>query len=207
MNLLPLDYWFTPELKEHLLELLEYPSEAPNLLCFFGEPGTGKTSIATHIAKSIPIESRTFNMDHRQNLGNRFIDEERGWFEGNSLASAIEENRPVKKVTILDEFHNLRFSEQDKFKTLFDRIPNSHWIIVCLNTRTGKQLSESLSPAVYSRLHTLDFNIRGHQIDGLVHQVIKEYSLLSEQEIRAWLPDFRKIQREGSLRSRRVNRQ
>ena len=206
MTTLPTNYWFTPALRQELLELLEYPKETPNLLCFYGEPGTGKTSLARYMAEVLSVESRTFNMDHKQILGNRFVDSERAWFEGNSLLTALDAERPISKVTVLDEFHNLKHSEQDKFKTLFDAIPRNHWVIVCLNTAQNKTLRQTLSPAIFSRLHSINFNIKDSELDQLAQVIVEEYSLLTEYEVRAWLPDFRKIQREGALRQNRKNR-
>jgi Cdc6-like AAA superfamily ATPase len=206
MTTLPTNYWFTPALREQLVELIKYPNETPNLLCFYGEPGTGKTSVARHIADVLAVDSRIFNMDHKQNLGNRFIDSERLWFEGNSLLTCIDAERPVSKVTILDEFHNLKHSEQDKFKTLFDAVPKNHWVIVCLNTAHNKTLRQTLSSAIYSRLHSIDFNIKENEVTPLAQMIVEEYSLLTEYEVKAWLPDFRKIQREGALRQKRKQR-
>ena len=198
------DFIFPDRIEEQLVELLTYPEVMPNLIGFYGEAGSGKTSFAKYLAKKIGANLQYFAMNEG-GIDSRWIDANRCWFLGRSVLDDL--SKSIQKITIIDEFHNLKKDKQDQFKTLFDDVPDTHLIIVCFNSEVGKSMDQTLSSPIYSRLHLIDFNLWTKELDAMILKVKAKYSDLSEIEIRAMLPDMRRITRVAGIAQRRSERQ
>jgi len=119
--------------------------------------------------------------------------------KGLTSCSLFYENEPWRKVLILDEFHNLRSHQQDRFKVLFD-----DWndygiqIIICLNITTKKNINLVLSSALRSRCECLNFSLFKKDYPEMISKVSAKFDL-DEISIRKYLPDMRKIVRKTQL--------
>jgi len=109
------------------------------------------------------------------------------------------ENKPWRKVLILDEFHNLRIDQQDRFKVLFDDWTDYDiQIIICLNITRKKNINRVLSEALRSRCECINFCLFEKDYPEMISKVSSKFDL-DEVSIKKYLPDMRKITRKTQL--------
>lgn len=194
------DEWvFRDSLEKELRVYLKRPEVLPAVTVFHGYPGLGKTSFAKFLAIThTPGRWRYFPLNEGFNA--KIFDEIKG-----ATRMALwdhEQNGPIRRIIILDEFHNVHKEGQEKFKTFFDEMTNEYYnsdlrIFVILNTTKTKPLHRVVSPAIFSRLHSVDFNLPMEEVSQVVEKAAKKYTYLSKERIYAVLPDFRRIKREN----------
>ena len=140
---------------------------------------------------------------NERSLSNGFID---------TTIKPLLRTRPVisdvdkvfSRGIILDEFHNLTPKDQDRFKVVFDDVINNELetlVVVCLNTTTTKGVDKCLTKPIYSRVHPIDFNIpdRRDELYQVIDKVMEKFPSLSRHQVYHWLPDMRKITRNGRI--------
>lgn len=184
---------FHGELKVKLTQLVNRPSCLSKFTILYGEPGTGKTSFAKEFAKefsSLPV----YFPVNETGLGTPIFEEiEKHTTSGILLA---DETKQFDKIIVVDEFHNATKNQQDKFKTLFDELGNHCRFIFILNTNSrvrGKQIHDLISPAMYSRMVRISFDVPERLVDEVVEKSKRLYPDLTETIIRATLPDHRQL--------------
>ena len=212
MNLpAPFDrFVFNERLETELKFFIDNPRALPEVTCFWGHPGIGKTSFAkeysSHFARNQsyhPLNEITGN------LTETFKEKLPFNKDGASLAPFLDDGKSPEKVighvAILDEFHNLSGSKQDYFKTVFDGMNSqSDWfrIFLCINTDKKRPTPKAvLSAPIYSRCHHIDFNTSIAEKEVYVDRLCQRFPSLSRNEIACWLPDVRKIEIQNRIRT------
>ena len=103
----------------------------------------------------------------------------------------------------LDEFHNLTPKDQDRFKVVFDDLIGREdtFVILCVNTTGRRTISKCVTQPIYSRFHPINFNVRKQteEIDEIIEKVSNRFPLLSKYQVKNWIPDMRRITREGLM--------
>jgi len=195
------EFIFTDRLKGELQALRTYPEllQLTPVLCFHGEPGVGKTSFAKLLCAELCADTQYFAMNERS-LKNGFIEDQiKPLFRTRPIVNAGEGE--ISRGIILDEFHNLSPKDQDRFKVVLDDVKDC-LVVICLNTIEEKQLSKCLTPPIYSRVHHINFNTAqgaDAELDELVGKVKEKFPTLSATRVLGWLPDMRRIEREGRM--------
>lgn len=200
------DFIFTDRIRDELLEL--FIEGAPNVICFHGKPGIGKTSFANAFVESVANPDRVFR-DAMNEI--RSADIKREYLDasgiGKALSVTLDDFMPesqygmcrYERVWILDEFHNLSPQAQDKYKIRMEEIGDDELIVVILNTTDNKGIREQLTPAIYSRLHCIDMDIKRRELEEMTAKVAARYPDLRRAHIKATLPDMRRLVREGEF--------
>ena len=187
---------FIDRVEEQLNELLQHPDSMPNLISFYGEPGCGKTSFADFLIKHLGVSHRYLPMNEG-GINQKWIEQNRCWFENSNVL--FDQEKCPNKITVLDEFHNLSMKEQDRFKTIFDAVPDTHLVIVICNTTISRSIDKVLSSPILSRLHGIDFNLYQDELDPMVDKVYEKYPFSDPDTIKMQLPDMRTIVRNAEL--------
>ena len=192
---------FTDELETKLLRLIDKPKCLPTFTVLYGESGIGKTTFAKWFAKENATYSRYFPINE-SGLDKKVWADIESTFRNARLPLQDEEERTISKLVIIDEFHNAPKNAQDRFKTLYDsldsRPDNDQRVIFVMNTDSrvaNKQIHDLLSPAMYSRMYRLSFDVPKRCVDEIVEKSKRLYPDLPENQIRALLPDHRQLQR------------
>ena len=193
------EFVFPSRLEKELSLLMNNATHIPSVLCFYGYPGTGKTSFAMHLAERISCDFQYLPMNECK-IDRDFIGGIR--MGQSSLAKMFdaEDEFPLRLVTILDEFHNLSEKSQDFFKTRFDSLSEDEIVIVCLNTTVRQRIESLVTKPILSRMHLINFNVLASEFDELVEQVSLRFPDLKKDEIEEYLPDMRRVTRESRLR-------
>jgi replication-associated recombination protein RarA len=185
---------FPDALERKLRMLVDNPEKLPPFTVLHGEPGTGKTSFAKSFAKLLtddviyqPTNESGIPVDEFNEIKKRM----------KAISVYRDEICAFQKVFIFDEFHNVTKKNQDRFKTVYDEMPNDVRFIFVLNTDVnhGKDLSSVVSPAMFSRMESINFNVAEWEIDELVVKAQQRFPDVSETVLRVKLPDFRQIER------------
>lgn len=197
---------FHSELESELQWMLDHPLKIPSPLCFYGEPGIGKTSFSKYLSDRVSKE--TVYHDCNSYLGNEKSSSQilSGINKRTFSPIIVDENRkdnPWTRSIILDEWHNFTNRTQDSYKIPFEQLSekNGCLFILCVNTNVGKKKSihDVLTPAIKSRCHLVRFNILVRQKEEMVERTLKRYPMLDERFVRQTLPDFRKINRRVQM--------
>jgi replication-associated recombination protein RarA len=199
MNKLDLSaFVLTDKLEHQLKKIGTKPSLLPTFSVFFGEPGTGKTSIARLIGDVLAEECFYFPCNEN-GLGNKEFEEIENRMRTVSVLSQREKH--FERLVIVDEFHNISRNKQDKFKTLYDRCPDDTRFIFVLNTdgTKGTRLGSVLSPPMISRCHPFSFDVPMDEGKMLVEKSMVKYPNLTETKVMAYLPDHRRLKRENDF--------
>ena len=197
------NFIFTDRLTKQLKTLVERPDilRVTPILCFHGFPGVGKTSFGNLLMNHLCNDPQYFPMNERS-LRNNFIEEKiRPLIRTVSLLG--NGGKVFPRGIFLYEFHNLTPKDQDRFKVVFDDLIGREdtFVIVCVNTEGNKPLDKKVTKPIYSRFHPINFNVRDKQneIDEIVMKVNNRYPLLSKYQVKNWIPDMRRITREGLM--------
>ena len=197
------DFIFTDRLTKQLKLLVERPDilRVTPILCFHGFPGVGKTSFGKLLMSHLCSDHYYFPMNERS-LRDKFIEEKiKPIYRTVSVLG--NDGKMFPRGIFLDEFHNLTPKDQDKFKVVFDDLISKEdtFVILCLNTTGRRNLSKCVTQPIYSRFHPINFNVRDDRVelDEIVMKVNNRYPLLSKDQVRCWIPDMRRITREGQI--------
>ena len=197
------NYIFPIRLEKEINFLSDNPDKIPSILCFHSIPAQGKTSFAKYLAEKVSVNVDYF--DCNSHLGDRHgashimttINERR-----TTMSLTIDDGKVFNRCFILDEFHNLSKQRQDGYKVTFDNIldydgkfKTKNLVIICLNTDDRNTLRKKLTPAIYSRCHSIRFDILQSEKEEIINRAIDHYSDLDPEIIKRNVPDWRFIHR------------
>lgn len=201
-----LDGLVLSETLERQLRLLEkYPEKFPKFLVFHAEPGVGKTTVAKRLADKLatdvaylPVNESGVNKEFfekviKKRLHSVTLDD---FTEGDC-------SKRYSRIFIIDEFHNVAKSQQDKFKTIYDlQIPDVKFIFV-LNTdfKKKKFLHHVLTPPMISRCKSFNFDVIENEKEQLLDRAEKVFPHLDRQTLSRLFPDYRSMAQENELAS------
>ena len=184
--------------------LLDNPELIPPFTLFYGEPATGKTTVANRIASQL-AGSSYYIPCNETGLSNGDWDKIQS-FDQYSLER--DETKPLEKVYIIDEFHNCSSSKQDRFKTIYDTFESCERLkgvkfIFIMNLEAGGRrvaLESKLSHAMRSRMvEKVNFDVRMDEVESMMDSYRLAYGNLDDLQIRGLMPDHRRLQRENLL--------
>jgi len=202
MNLAPPfeEFLFNQSLAYQLDAFIKRPSALPQVVCFYGEPGIGKTSFALAFARHFG-EYCSYHPMNETNINAGFI-KHLNMSTAQTLVDFFRsDDKPFSTVTILDEFHNLAHKSQDFFKTQFDALGERDRVIVCLNTTDRKSLKQSVTAPIYSRMTAkINFTLPPDEHDEFAKQIANRFLYLELDEIKSSLPDMRQISKLNEMR-------
>lgn len=191
------EFIFYKELRNQLEWLLNNLEDIPSPLCFYGDPGNGKTSFADYLARCVNGDPYYFDMgkhayssqSNRECIDNHLIP----IASSNSL---FERSDAVwNRVIILDEWHNVNKTQQNAYNIPFDKYSrnNNTLFILCVSTTDKKGIDDILTPSIGSRCHCISFNTDESKLDEVKDLVMKQYPELPEDKVVKLLPDMRKV--------------
>jgi replication-associated recombination protein RarA len=206
------NFIFPRQLEQQLKDFIEYPESIPNILCFYGIPAQGKTSFAKFLAKQVANEFAYFDAN------SHLLENHDASYVAKSIAAMNrtfsfnwDAGREFDKCYIIDEWHNYSAQRQDSYKILFDEIidvdkrrDTRSLVIICLNTDDKKTIKKILSPAIYSRCHTIGFDIPVSDVEDIIERALKYFPELESEVIRKSIPDWRAITRASQMLKRRI---
>ena len=194
---------FTDRLTKHLKTLVERPDilRVTPIVCFHGFPGVGKTSFGKVLMDHLCGDYYYYPMNERSLKTNFIEDNIKPLYRTMSIFG--DDGKVFSRGLFLDEFHNLTPKDQDRFKVVFDEVIDTEdiFVIVCVNTEGNKPLEKKVTQPIYSRFHPINFNVRKRkeEIDEIIEKVSNRFPLLSKYQIKCWIPDMRRITREGLM--------
>ena len=210
---LSMDNFIFPEkLRSKLQFLIDNPEKMPRVLCFYGNPGNGKTTFAKYLALSIAKEVQYYD-------SNRFKAEGKA---SNSILRSINDscrtipmyefiegyehlkNKPFNRAFIIDEFHNSSDQTQDSYKIAVEEISkNSSIFIFILNTDEKETYEKRVTPAMRSRFYDIKFDLEVHQIDEVFGLVKNKYPQVPDETIRELVTanDMRRLMTKAKILS------
>jgi len=204
MNQLLENMVLSPLLEKQLTALIQHPEKFPQFLVFHGEPGTGKTTFAREFAQLnavhetyIPVNEIKLNQVWDQEIETSLRTKPISFDD-------TEREKPFDRIFVIDEFHNISTNQQDRFKTIFDRLDERTLFIFVLNTDARKPsevLSRKLSSAMYSRCYEFNFDIPKIQCAQLIAKAQEVFPNLTVEQIKELIPDFRKMTQENEVAS------
>lgn len=201
-----LDGLVLSETLERQLRLLEkYPEKFPKFLVFHAEPGVGKTTVAKRLADKLatdvaylPVNESGVNKEFferviKKRLHSVTLDD---FTEGDC-------SKRYSRIFIIDEFHNVAKSQQDKFKTIYDLQHSDVKFIFVLNTdfKKKKFLHHVLTPPMISRCKSFNFDVIENEKEQLLDRAEKVFPHLDRQTLSRLFPDYRSMAQENELAS------
>jgi len=192
---------FTKEHEERMLSLIRNPKEFPRFLVFYGEPGTGKTTMARRFAKEFAHDEVYLPMNE-VDLSSVWKSRIQNALMTMPIVNDYSESKEFDRVFIIDEFHNVSVNKQNRFNTIIERCYDRMLFIFVLNTdatKSSEVLSKRLSPAMRSRCCAFNFNMTNSESIALLSKAEEVFKNLSRDQIKRYLPDFRKIEQENRI--------
>lgn len=201
-----LDGLVLSETLERQLRLLEkYPEKFPKFLVFHAEPGVGKTTVAKRLADKLAtdvaylpvnesgVHKEFFEKVIKKRLHSVTLDD---FTEGDC-------SKRYSRIFIIDEFHNVAKSQQDKFKTIYDLQHSDVKFIFVLNTdfKKKKFLHHVLTPPMISRCKSFNFDVSENEKEQLLDRAEKVFPHLDRQTLSRLFPDYRSMAQENELAS------
>lgn len=198
------DLIFTPTLKRRLSLMVEKPSLFPEYSVLYGEPATGKTTFAKRYGELV-ANTVTYIPCNETGLSNDVWDNLQRSLHSIDLSN-IGETKPLSRLYIFDEFHNVSTNKQDRFKTIHDDLPEDIKFFFIVNTdaksRNKRRVDQVLSGAMNSRCRNqLCFDYRRDEFDLLLDDLKGLYPHLSENQIVGLFPDHRRLESENLFAS------
>jgi replication-associated recombination protein RarA len=187
-------------IKRDLYFFYEAPEHSPQVMLFYGKPGIGKTSFATLFGRTKCCDFEYFAMNE---CVRKHVDLQDLQLNTRRLSSYFGDDladRPIKYLTILDEFHNLSERQQDIFKVKLETLGEEQRVIICLNTSSELPLSKACASAIRSRCHLVNFDPKPNELTEHKKLVQSKFPTLSLRDVEVLLPDMRAIAREHKLR-------
>lgn len=201
-----LDGLVLSETLERQLRLLEkYPEKFPKFLVFHAEPGVGKTTVAKRLADKLatdvaylPVNESGVNKEFFEKVIKKRL-------HSVTLDDFTEGDCPKRysRIFIIDEFHNVAKSQQDKFKTIYDLQHSDVKFIFVLNTdfKKKKFLHHVLTPPMISRCKSFNFDVSENEKEQLLDRAEKVFPHLDRQTLSRLFPDYRSMAQENELAS------
>ena len=203
------NFIFSKELRTELQFLLDNPSKL-GALCFYGNPGNGKTTFAKYLASEIAKEvqyydSNGFKMEGKSS--SVILKSINDSYKTVSLNEFIDGNehlkdRPFNKAFIIDEFHNSSAQTQDGYKIAVEEISNTGSIFIfILNTDKKETYERRVTPAMRSRFYDIKFDLEDYQIDEVCELVKKKYPQIPNETVRELVTanDMRRLMTEAKI--------
>ena len=188
------DFIFSNKLKTELQFLRDNPEKLPCALCFYGEPGTGKTSFAKNLASEFSADVLYYDSNSYKSeskTSNAIVKEIRSMC--NSMNLFDDEKKPFMRVFIIDEFHDLSPIAQNNYKVLVEDIRERDMIFIfILNTERNSKKSSyenRVTPAMRSRFHAINFDIHKDQVDEVCKLAKNKYPNLPKKIIHKFVSD------------------
>ena len=208
---LSMDNFIFPEkLRSKLQFLIDNPEKMPRVLCFYGNPGNGKTTFAKYLASKISKEvhyydSNSFKMDGTSSSA--ILKSIKKSYRTVSIYEFVEGNehlkdRPFNKAFIIDEFHNSSAQTQDGYKIAVEEISNTGSIFIfILNTDKKETYERRVTPAMRSRFYDIKFDLEDYQIDEVCELVKKKYPQIPNETVRELVTanDMRRLMTEAKI--------
>ena len=169
-----------------------------NAVCFYGRPGTGKTTYAKILADKFAKDVIHFDCAI-QGVNNRVMDSMSSRAASGVLPFDVKLGRPFDKCFILDEFHNLNFKDQSRYKMLIEEDPERVMFVICLNVTATKSFEKSVESAIRSRCESVSFDIPKDEVRTHARKVQRQFPSLPLEHIEAYLPDMRTIKRKAQM--------
>lgn len=189
---------FPSRLDSILSFFMSAPESVPQVCLFHGHPGVGKTSFGVFQGEKCAGYLRYMGMNESLRQHKELQDLR---LNSKSLLSRRKsDERHLAEVTVMDEFHNLSFGQQDIFKLKLSSLAEDQRVIICANTTNKAGIDKVISPAILSRCHAIDFNIYDDDLSEVAEKALKQFSLLTRHEVMQYMPDYRRMAREQKLR-------
>lgn len=198
---------FVDEIQQQLEFFLRDPNSIPNPLCFWGEPGTGKTTFAKFLGGYATSTEQDgdmcFHFDMSALRTNTQCDKMAENIEAYLRYSYHSIRYKWHRCVILDEWHDIPYNQQGKFKVPLDRwtCRDMHLVILCLNASNEDQLKALVPPPILSRCHLICFNTEPIQKKELIDLANKRFPMCNRSKIETLLPDIRKIEKIHDLQN------
>ena len=204
------DFIFSKKLRSKLQFLIDNPEKMPRVLCFYGNPGNGKTTFAKYLASKISKEvhyydSNSFKMDGTSSSAIlKSINES---YRTVSIYEFVEGNeylkdRPFNRAFIIDEFHNSSAQTQDGYKIAVEEISKTGSIFIfILNTDEKETYEKRVTPAMRSRFYDIKFDLDDYQIDEVCELVKSKYTIIPDETIRKLVTanDMRRLMTKAKI--------
>jgi replication-associated recombination protein RarA len=190
------NFVFVNRIQNELELFIKNPEVSPPVLLFHGFPGIGKTSFAKQWSNVVAHDVRYHAMNERglAHKGDDLI------LTTHTLASLItSDDKPLSRVYIFDEFHNLAPKQQDAFKVKLESLEENERVIICLNTEPKRTLNKQLTSPILSRCHDIDFNVLETEKEEFIVKCLEHYEHLDRNAIYRMIPDQRRMARENKL--------
>ncbi len=204
------NFIFHNELKNELQFIIDKADKLDGVLCFYGEPGCGKTSFANYyshlVSKEVKVfdaNSHLFDKSSASNILKEIKDAGKSSLVSFMGDEDYNENAFWDRCFIIDEFHNLAPNRQEAYKVSLERVSkqlNAIFILI-VNTSKEKPLNKTLTPAILSRVQPVDFDIKKHHFEEVTDLVKEKYPVLDKSYIENALPDLRQIVKMAKLLS------
>lgn len=204
------NFIFHNELKNELQFIIDKADKLDGVLCFYGEPGCGKTNFANYyshlVSKEVKVfdaNSHLFDKSSASNILKEIKDAGKSSLVSFMGDEDYNENAFWDRCFIIDEFHNLAPNRQEAYKVSLERVSkqlNAIFILI-VNTSKEKPLNKTLTPAILSRVQPVDFDIKKHHFEEVTDLVKEKYPVLDKSYIENALPDLRQIVKRAKLLS------
>ena len=201
-----LDGLVLSETLERQLRLLEkYPEKFPKFLVFHAEPGVGKTTVAKRLADKLATDVAYLPVNESGVSKDFFEEKIKKRLHSVTLDDFSEGDcsKRYSRIFIIDEFHNVAKSQQDKFKTIYDLQHSDVKFIFILNTdfKKKKFLHHVITPPMISRCKSFNFDVSENEKEQLLDRAEKVFPHLDRLTLSRLFPDYRSMDQENELAS------
>lgn len=187
------DYITTPEISK-VLTAIQKTGDIPNLLLYSRSPGTGKTTFANVVAKTLDCDLLYINASLETSIENIRYNVTQFTMTSSLMGG--------KKLVVLDEAERLSGPAQEALKVLIEQTESNARFILCTNNM------QRIVPPVISRCQVVSFEHSEKDIQGLMVQYFKRLQFVLSNEgieydkavlaelVKKLFPDMRKCLNE-----------